>query len=119
MKQTPPSAKEVKAAVSKQGCDAIPYVDLREKGKREYQKQLSLCKDYKCDALSTGNEIEAARQRAKACRQQRIAVRTVFAQAIGRVKGVLQNIRAGDPLKPDLSLILKALEESQKGHETA
>lgn len=114
-----PSAKEVKAAAAKTGCDAIPYPDLREKGKREYQKQQSSCKNYTCDALKTANEIEAARLRAKACREQRIHVRTVFAQAIGRVKGALQTMKQGDPLKVEMAKILKTLEESQRGHETA
>ena len=114
-----PSAKEVKTAAAKAGCDAIPYPDLRDQGKREYAKQLESCKNYSCDGLTAANEIEAARQRAKACQLQRVKVRTIFAQAIGRVKSVLQNMKPGDPLKPDMTTILKTLEESQKGHEVA
>jgi hypothetical protein len=113
------SAKEVKAAAGKAGTDAIPYPDLRAVAKREYDKQLAACKDYSCDNLKDANEIEAALVRAKACRQQRIAVRTVFNQAIGRVKAALKGMKPGDPLKPDLEDILKSLETSQKGHETA
>jgi hypothetical protein len=117
--QATPTAKEVKGATGKKGGEAIPYADLREQCKREYEKQLSLCKSYSCDGLTKENEIEAARQRAKACRQQRIMVRTIFAQAIGRVKGALQKMVSGDPLKPDLTSILKELEASQKNHDNA
>jgi len=115
----PPSAKEIKDAAGKTGCDAIPYPDLREKGKKEYEKQKTSCKNFSCDSLTEGNEIAAAQTRAKACRAQRIAVRTIFAQAIGRVKGVLQKMDSGDPLKPQLTNILKELERSQKGHDAA
>src|SRR4051794_13094730 len=109
MSQIPPSAKEVTTAVRKKGCEAIPYVDLREQGQKEYQKQLILCKNFKCDALTDGKDIEAARQRAKACRERRIQMRTIFAQAIGRAKGTLEKMIQGDPLKPDLTTILKTL----------
>jgi hypothetical protein len=117
--QLPPSAKEIKEAAAKTGCDAIPYSDLREKGEKEYEKQKTACKDFSCENLTDANEIAAAQTRAKACRAQRIAVRTIFAQAIGRVKGVLQKMNSGDPLKPDLTNILKELEKSQKGHDAA
>src|SRR5215467_5854576 len=98
--QLPPSAREIKDAAAKTGCDAIPYPDLREKGKKEYAKQKDLCKDFSCDSLTKENEIAAAQTRAKACRAQRIAVRTVFEQAIRRVKDVLQKMNSGDPMKP-------------------
>jgi hypothetical protein len=117
--QLAPSAKEIKDAAGKTGCDAIPYPDLREKGKKEYDKQKELCKNFSCDSLTKENEIAAAQTRAKLCRAQRVAVRTIFAQAIGRVRGVLQKMISGDPLKPDLTTILKELERSQKGHEAA
>jgi len=117
--QLPPSAKEIKDAAGKTGCDAIPYPDLRDKGKKEYEKQKNLCKNFSCDSLTKENEIAAAQTRAKACRAQRIAMRTVFAQAIGRVKGVLQKMNSGDPMKPALTAILKELERSQKGHDDA
>jgi|KBSMisStaDraftv2_1062788.scaffolds.fasta_scaffold1658174_1 hypothetical protein len=117
--QLPPSAKEIKDAAAKTGCDAIPYPDLRDKGKKEYAKQKDLCKNFSCDSLTNENEIAAAQTRAKVCRAQRIAVRTIFEQAIGRVKGVLQKMIPGDPMKPLLTDILKELERSKKGHEDA
>src|SRR5687767_3336537 len=117
--QIPPSAKEVKAAAGKKGCDAIPFADLRQQGQDAYRKQLNACKNFTCDRLTTGNEVEAARLRAKTCREERIAVRTVFARAIGRVQEVLRRMTPGDPLKPDLTAILRELESSQKGHEKA
>ena len=117
--QTPPSAQEVKAAAGKKGCEAIPYPDLHGEGQRAYQKQLNACKGFTCDALTAANEIEAARYRAQICREQRIQAQTVFARAIGRVKAALQPMKPGDPLKPGLTTILKELEGSQKGHETA
>jgi hypothetical protein len=115
----PPSAKEVRDAAGKEGCDAIPYLDLRRAGKREYEKQKSVCKDFSCDSLAEIDEIEAALERAKACRQRRINVRTIFKQAIGRVTTVLRKVTPGDPLKPDLEDILEELEASQKGHDKA
>ncbi len=117
--QTPPTAKEIQAAAGKKGIDAILYPDLREQGKREYQKQLSECKNYTCNSLSKENEIEAASQRARACHAQRIRVRTIFEQAIGRVKGTIQKMDRGVPLRPMLEKILKELEASKKGHDTA
>ena len=117
--QTPPSAQEVKAAAGKKGCEAIPYPDLRGEGQRAYQKQLAACKGFTCDSLTAANEIEAARYRAQTCREQRILMRTIFARAIGRVKEVLARVKPSDPLKPGLTTILKELEGSQRGHETA
>jgi hypothetical protein len=58
--QSPPSAKEIKDAAVKTGCDAIPYPDLRDKGKKEYEKQKNLCKNFSCDSLTKENEIAAA-----------------------------------------------------------
>src|SRR4051812_36487969 len=89
------------------------------RAKKEYDKQKELCKNFSCDSLTKENEIAAAQTRAKLCRAQRVAVRTIFAQAIGRVKSVLQKMISGDPLKPELATILKELEKSQKGHEAA
>ncbi len=115
----PPSAKETKAAAGKKGLEAIPFPDLRAVGQREYQKQKELCQHYTCDTLTAANEIEAARVRGRDCFQQRIKVRTIFKDAIGRVKAVLAQMKSGDPLKPDMERILHELEASQKGHETA
>lgn len=118
---TTPSAQEIKTAANKKGCDAIPFADLREAGKRAYQKQLTECKGFAVAgiATATAQELDAASHRAQLCREARIAVRTVFARAIGRVKEVLAKMKSGDPLKPDLAKILKELESSQKGHEVA
>lgn len=115
----PPSAKEIKTAVSKKGCEAIPYPDLRVAGQREYGKQTAECKNCTCDGLAKPNEIEAARTRSKLCFEQRIKVRTIFKEAIGRVKQALQGMKPGEPLKPDLTKILQELESSQRGHEIA
>lgn len=117
--QATPSFKEITSASKENGIQAIPYPDLRWKGKQEYGRQLTVCKEYSCDNLSKEDEIEAAGKRAKACREQRIKVRGVFAQAIGRIKSALKTMKPGDPSKPGLETILAELEGSQANHDKA